>query len=140
MNTSHSQREEDVSGFQELFEHAPLGYQSLDAAGHLIQVNAAWCRLFGYQPDEVLGRSFVDFLPPAEVAAFLSRFAKIREAGEAHGVEFNIRRKDGEHLLISFEGRAVCGSDGRLERTYAILADVTNLRSGVQVVAMLRLQ
>ncbi len=128
MSTPGGGQEKDTFYFQKLFERAPLGYQSLDPDGRLIQVNAAWCRLFGYQAEEVLGRPFSDFLPSAEVDDFHRRFANIRDVGEVHGVEFNIRRKDGAQLLISFEGRAIYDSDGELERTYAILIDLTNQR------------
>ena len=41
-----------------------MGYQSLDANGNVIEVNQAWQSVLDYSKEEVLGRSFVDFLHP----------------------------------------------------------------------------
>lgn len=112
-------------GFRELFEHAPLGYQSLDPDGRLVQVNRAWCAMLGYEREDVLGRPFTDFLAPEAVDDFHCRFELVKEQGEVHGVEFPMRRKDGRELLASLEGRAIYRDNGALERTYAILTDLT---------------
>jgi PAS domain-containing protein len=50
--------------FKRLYEKAPLGYQSLDENGHLISVNQAWLDNLGYTQEEVIGKSFADFLLP----------------------------------------------------------------------------
>jgi PAS domain S-box-containing protein len=118
----------ETDGYRELFEHAPLGYQSLDPDGRLVQVNRAWCAMLGYEREEVLGRPFTDFLLPEAVSDFHCRFELVKEQGEVHGVEFPIRRKDGQELLASLEGRAIYRDDGALERTYAILTDLTERR------------
>jgi len=126
MNRPAAGRGED--GFRDLFEHAPLGYQSLGPDGRILQVNGAWCTLLGYDRDEVLGRPFADFLLPEEGADFLARFALVKEKGEVHGVEFRMVRRDGRELLVSLEGRAIYSEGGELERTYAILTDLTERR------------
>jgi len=120
--------EGDVEGFRELFEHAPLGYQSLDPDGRILQVNRAWCAMLGYEREEVLGQPFSNFLPPEEVGDFLDRRELVKEKGEIHGVEFRMLCKDGKELPVSLEGRAIYGEGGELKHTYAILTDVTERR------------
>ena len=46
------------------YQNAPIAYQSLDEKGHLIEVNKAWLDTLGYDREEVIGKSFGDFLPP----------------------------------------------------------------------------
>jgi PAS domain S-box-containing protein len=50
-----------------LYEKAPLGYQSLDENGHFIVVNQTWLDTLGYTREEVIGKSFADFLHPEGV-------------------------------------------------------------------------
>ena len=47
-----------------LFVKAPLGYQSLDEEGRILEVNQTWLDLMGYSRDEVQGRWFKAFLKP----------------------------------------------------------------------------
>ena len=42
--------------FHLLFDQAPLGYQSLDEAGRILEVNQTWLDLMGYPREKVLGR------------------------------------------------------------------------------------
>jgi len=60
--------------FQMLFDNAPLGYQSLDIDGHLIEVNQQWLDTLGYARNEVIGKWFGDFLSPAYQEGFKIRF------------------------------------------------------------------
>jgi len=48
--------------YRALYDNAPLSYQSLDADGRILNVNPAWLGTLGYARDEVIGRSFADFL------------------------------------------------------------------------------
>ena len=61
---------ESEERFRRLYEEAPLGYQSLDMEGRLIEVNPAWQDLLGCSRDEAIGRWFGDFLAPHEMGAF----------------------------------------------------------------------
>src|SRR5450759_2971270 len=45
---------ESEERFANLFQKAPLGYQSLDADGRFMGVNAAWLAILGYPRTEVL--------------------------------------------------------------------------------------
>ncbi|NLY02547.1 MAG: PAS domain S-box protein, partial [Rhodopirellula sp.] len=111
--------------FATLYEEAPLGYQSLDAQGRVLQVNRTWLELLGYARDEVIGRSFADFLTVAQRPCFAERFARFKAAGEVRGVEFEMVRKDGGTLVASFDGRIARDEHGRFLRTHCIFSDVT---------------
>jgi PAS domain S-box-containing protein len=93
---------ESEGRFRLLYEKAPLGYQSLDAAGYFIDVNQAWLDTLGYSREEVIGRWFGDFLAPHEVEPFKQRFPKFKATGEVQ-VEVEMVRKDGapQSLLLS---------------------------------------
>lgn len=115
---------ESEKKFQLLFTRAPLGYQSLDFDGKFIEVNPKWLETLGYQKEEVIGKWFGDFLCPEYVEGFRERFPLFKSQGFIHS-EFEMRCKDGQRLMIAFEGKIGYDSDGTFKQTHCILQDIT---------------
>lgn len=113
--------------FQQLFDKAPLGYQSLDEAGCFLDVNQSWCEILGYAKEAVIGRWFGDFLAPEYVEPFRQRFPLFKQQGTIHS-EFEMLHQSGERRYIAFEGRIGYLPDGRFERTHCIMQDITELK------------
>lgn len=113
----------------ELFDNAPIGYQSLDADGHILDVNATWLKTLGYELNEVSGRWFGDLLEPGEAARFRDRFEEFKRAGTVRGVEFQLRCANGDWLQVSFDGNIARDSDGRFVRTQCTMYDLTRYRA-----------
>ena len=111
--------------FRLLFDKAPLGYQSLDEDGIIREVNQAWLDILGYSRQEVIGRWFGDFLPPDYFERFPERFACLKGAGEVCNVDFEMVRKDGARITVSFYGRVAVDDQGRFVRTHCMFQDVT---------------
>jgi PAS domain S-box-containing protein len=122
---------ESEERFRRLYEQAPLGYQSLDAAGCLLDVNQAWLDLLGYSRNKVLGRWFGDFLAPREVSAFRHSFARFKVIGEAH-VDFEMVRRDGSTVLVHFDGNIGRDEHGQFKQTHCILHNITERRKTEQ--------
>ncbi len=110
--------------FQQLFNQAPLGYQSLDRDGCFIDVNQKWLDTLGYDREEVIGAWFGDFLCPEYREAFRQRFPLFKAQGHIHS-EFEMLNKDGRRQFIAFEGKIGYDKDGAFKRTHCILQDIT---------------
>ncbi len=123
--TDITRLKESEERFQELFEKAPIGYQSLDENGNLLAVNDTWVETFGCARDEAVGRNFGDFLADDYKQGFRENFPKFKSAGKVAGVEFEIRRKDGERRHIVFNGRVAHNQDGSFRQTHCVFTDVT---------------
>lgn len=115
--------------FANLFEKAPLGYQSLDINGYFIEVNEAWLETLGYKREEVIGKWFGDFLAPDFVEAFREHFPIFKSQGSTQ-MEFEMIHKSGEHRTITFEGRIGYNLDGSFDKTHCILQDISERRRG----------
>lgn len=115
--------------FQALFEKAPLPYQSLDAQGHILDVNQAWLEKMGYERQEIIGRWFGDFLSKEYHGIFMERFPCFKSLGMVSGVEFSMRRKDGTFFLGSFEGKIDKDEQGDFKRTHCIFTDITQQKA-----------
>ena len=112
--------------FRLLYERAPLGYQSLDENGNFIEVNQAWLNTLGYTKEEVIGKSFGDFLHPEWVDHFKENFPRFKAVGEILGVEFEMVKKDGSLIMVNFNGKIGKDEKGNFKQTHCILHDITS--------------
>jgi two-component system, cell cycle sensor histidine kinase and response regulator CckA len=118
--------QEKDSLFKMLYEKAPLGYQSLDENGHFIVVNQTWLETLGYTKEEVIGKSFADFLHPGWRDHFKENFPRFKSIGEVLGVEFEMVKKNGNLILVSFTGKISRDKKGNFQQTHCIFHDITD--------------
>jgi len=119
---------EGQTRFQLLYERAPLGSQSLDEDGNFIEVNPAWLDMLGYSREEVIGKFFGDFLHPDWADHFKKNFSRFKAVGEVLGVEFEMVKKDGSNILVSFNGKIGKDEKGNFQQTHCILHDISEQR------------
>lgn len=110
--------------FENLFRRAPLGYQSLDEDGMLIEVNDAWSLTLGYESIEIIGKWFGDLLADECVDKFRERFPIFKAAGKIH-CEFRMKHKSRDLKYIAFEGKIGYKRDGSFDKTHCIIQDIT---------------
>jgi diguanylate cyclase (GGDEF)-like protein/PAS domain S-box-containing protein len=110
--------------FRLLFDKAPLGYESLDIDGNIIDVNQQWLNTSGFSRDEVIGKWFGDFLHPAYKEEFLEKFSQLKETKQIHS-EFEMLHKSGKSLFIAVDGNIVYEPNGDFKETFCILKDIT---------------
>ncbi len=124
---------ENESLFKVLYEKAPLGYQSLDENGHFIVVNQTWLDTLGYNREEVLGKSFADFLHPDWRDHFKENFPRFKSIGEILGVEFEMVKKNGDLILVSFTGKISRDKKGNFQQTHCIFHDITERKQAEEL-------
>jgi len=116
---------ESEKKFKLFYENAPLGYQSLDSNGNILEVNKAWINFFGYSKEEVIGKFFGDFIDSEYLEVFNTKFLKFMETGELCEIEFEIIKKDGSHAIVLFNGNINFDENGNFKRTHCIFQDIT---------------
>jgi two-component system, cell cycle sensor histidine kinase and response regulator CckA len=108
-----------------LFERSlnPACIAGLD--GVLQEVNPACRTLFGYLPEEVLGRSFLDFAHPDDRPAALAELAKIAAGVNSLAFEMRCSCKDGSYRSVVWNAGPI------VERglIFAIGQDITDRRT-----------
>ncbi|MBI5388531.1 MAG: PAS domain S-box protein [Verrucomicrobia bacterium] len=118
--------------FRQLFERAPVAYQSLDAEGRILEVNLAWLEMLGHTREDVIGKPVTDFMVPEHVEQCRQRFSQFLANGEAHGTETDFRRKDGSVVTVSVEGRVGYDERKQFERAHCALYDLTARKQAEQ--------
>jgi len=118
--------------FRLLYENAPVGYQSLDEQGNLVEVNAAWVDLMGYSREEAIGTWFGNYLATSLDERFREHFRRLKETGSARGIEYEMVKKDGSIITVTMDGAFVRDEHG-VDRSHCVLHDVTSRRKAEKV-------
>lgn len=116
---------ESEKRFRIMYESAPLSYQSLDRNACLVDINQKWLDTLGYTRDEVIGRPFGDFMTPESAELIKNRFAHFVEAGEIHDYVFDMVRKDGTTITVSYDGNIGYDELGNFRQTHCIFSDIS---------------
>ncbi len=116
---------ESEQRFRELYEKAPLAYQSLDITGNILEVNESWLRQLGYSRDEVIGRFIGDFMTESAISTLRCEFPQFKEKGHVNGPIFEFQDKEGQIRLMEINGQIGRDADGNFLRTHCILTDIT---------------
>jgi two-component system, cell cycle sensor histidine kinase and response regulator CckA len=74
LNETRKQLKESLSLYENLYEHAPVGYFSIDEKGRIIQINMAGCVMSGKQRTHIIGKSFLSFVTEGDALSFQSYF------------------------------------------------------------------
>ncbi|MDX2175674.1 MAG: PAS domain S-box protein [Candidatus Sumerlaeia bacterium] len=115
-----------AAAFQDVIENFPLAISVADRSGVLMRWNAAAERLFGWTPEEVLGRPFLEFhVPPEDRDGVRTYFSKVAEAGsERHTVHTNLT-KDGRRIRVEWFSHILRDERGEAIGVLALAQDVT---------------
>ena len=117
---------ESEERFRNLFEMAPLPYQSLDMGANILTVNDAWLRLMGEtRREDVIGKCITDFLVESSLPTLAENFPKFVKRGTVAGPVFDVQARDGAVRRVMVTGRIGRDDQGNPQRTHCILSDIT---------------
>ena len=112
--------EEAGSRYVDLFEFAPDGYVTLDAAGSITGANLTAATLLGISRGQLRGNRFAFLVAPGHALAWQGLFSRARQGEEKQVGDLRIRRGDG----TVFDAQVTCwfihGSDQESEARVAL--------------------
>ena len=114
----------------ELFEQAPQAVALMSVDDRVVRVNREFTRVFGYTPQETLGRRLGELIVPDESRPEANKYADLAAHGQRVDVEVVRQRKDGSRLQVSMVRVPVSVPGGQVE-IYAIFRDITE-RKGAE--------
>jgi len=110
---------------EDLFNHAPVGYHSLDSEGKFLRVNDTELAWLGYAREEMIGRPITDFFTEAGRMAFAARFPRFKESGSMYGMEFDMVRRDGSLLPVVIDATLIRDEGGDYVASRSTMFDNT---------------
>jgi PAS domain S-box-containing protein len=112
--------------YEQLLFNFPTMMHAMDGSGRLNSVNRQWCKILGYHPSDVMGRSFNELLTAQSRSHLITTiYPKYLQTGLCRNEEMFVHRKDGTLATVMLSMNAYRGDKGRIERSICILQDVT---------------
>lgn len=119
--------------FQDLYNHAPCGYHSLDQDGKIVAINDTELNWLGYSRDEVVGKlKITDLLSPESRAIFWEEFPRFLKSGCVKDLEFQFLRKDGTILPAIINATVIRDAAGNFVTTRGTLFDITKRKQALE--------
>ena len=119
----------DEARYRLLLEQSPVGQAIYDLSGRLVEVNAAWADLLGYDREEVLGRRSIDFVHPDDRDALISQVEPLLQGTiSVISGERRLLRRDGSSQWVSSKVTLRRGEDGEPIEFHSLVVDITDLK------------
>lgn len=130
------ERRENETAFAAMAEGAVI----TDAQGSIRWVNDAFCAIYGYAREEVIGQNPRMLKSGRHDTAFYREFwRQLTEAGHWRGEVWN-KRKTGEVFPEELSIQALRGPDGQIRRFISIFSDITQRKRNEDELARQRLR
>jgi len=112
----------------------PIGHCLIDATNRYLEVNRAYCRIYGYTREELLGQPITLVVPQEEQAAVLQAVARFRDTGRDFPPIRRRRRKDGSPIWTEGQAALLAGEEGQPLVLLAV-TDITGRRAAEEALA-----
>lgn len=120
-----------------ILENASDVICSIGSAGHFTAVNAASLSVFGYLPNEMFGKLFVDFVFKDDIESVVAAIDRLKKGGSSETIEARMVRKDGA-LIDTLWSATWSASD---KAVFCVMHDITERKEAErmkqEVVAMI---
>ncbi len=124
--------------FRSAFDHTNVAMVVTDMAHRFVRVNAAFARLFGRRPGDMLGVSMQDVTHPDDVAESLARRRDLLAAGGSHfDMEKRYAGPGGKELWGLTNVSLVRGADGAPLRYVDQVQDITDRKRAEEALRLL---
>jgi len=100
--------------FDQILRSAPGAVSILDAEDRVVRVNSEFTRIFGFQPEEIIGHRLSATIFPPDRSVELRWVQECLSKGERVNLETKRQRKDGSLVDVSVSAAAVVTADGRI--------------------------
>ena len=116
---------EAESRYRDLVETAHDLVWSMDQSGRWTYLNNATRRIYGYEPEEMLGHDFIEFQAPESYERDIAAFSRVLEGQELLQYETTHLDKEGNQRYICFNAKPLFDKNGKVVRVTGTARDVT---------------
>lgn len=125
--TAEQNLQESQNRYKMLIDTLPYGVEEVDIEGRMIFLNDSYCRLLGYEKDEITNKYIWDQEPDSESIIRLKEFFKYLIHHQPDPVPYftKSKRKDGTLIDVQVDWNYKYDENRRLKGFIAIVTDIT---------------
>ena len=125
--------EESKTRYRTLVENMNEGLAIDDENGRLTYVNRAFCRMIGYEPEEVVGKTWIGLTEEMDENGFRAKRDE-RKSGVSASYELTWINKSGKRLPTIVSATPYHDLEGNFVGTYAVITDISAQKEAEQTV------
>jgi diguanylate cyclase (GGDEF)-like protein/PAS domain S-box-containing protein len=126
VRTAETERRASQARFRALFAQAAVGIGLVDMAGEVIDANAAWAEMMGYEVSEMRGLSVAELVTPGGSQQALVRFHEVLAGTRDHfRMEIVHDNRNDTRLFLDLAVSKVHSADGEPDFLVGVAVDVT---------------
>ena len=119
---------ESEARYRTLVETAADLILSFDADGHLTFANLAAREILGLEPDEMVGRHFVELIAPEGITEAVEQFRDLTRGNRATGRAVRMLARGGQEVVLRVNASPLYDADGKIAGITCTGLDVTEER------------
>ena len=116
---------ESEARFRSIYEQAAVGIEQVSLDNRLLMVNAALCRMLGYEESELLGKKISEITNPSDYASELKLFATQIGQNQSYEVEKRYLHRDGSLVWVLVTSSIVRNSAGEPQYRISVVQNLT---------------
>jgi diguanylate cyclase (GGDEF)-like protein/PAS domain S-box-containing protein len=112
--------------YHDLYENAPDMFVSVETStGKIVECNDTLARNTGYRKEEIIGHPVFDMYPESYHDQVRQFFVTLKNTGQIHSEDLQLRCKDGSLIYVSLNATAVRDENGTVIRSRSIWRDIS---------------
>jgi PAS domain S-box-containing protein len=124
---SEEKLRESEKKYRNLLETTSQGYWMVNPELKNIEVNQSICKMLGYRPDEMLGKTPFDFADDENRKIFIDQLSKISVTPH-RSYEITLKKKDGQDLNTYINGTTIRDESDEVQGAVALITDITDMK------------
>lgn len=120
--------ERSLKKYRSIYNKAPVMMHSINDKVEIISVSDFWLEKMGYERNEVIGKSPLDFMAKESIAEHEKSLEKLFKDGFVRNTAYKYVKKSGEVMDVLLSAVAEYDEDGKFERSITGMLDVTDLK------------
>lgn len=114
----------EIVHFKDIITNVPIGFCITNNEGIFEFVNDAYCKIYAYQKEELIGEHFSIVTTAENTEELIELHDKFLNEGQELNEEWTVKNKFGEELIISANAAKITGKDGEAKKVTYVL-DIT---------------
>ncbi|SMP46903.1 PAS domain S-box-containing protein [Neorhodopirellula lusitana] len=111
--------------YREIVEQSAEGITIVDVTGHVVKVNDIAAQMFGYEPEDLVGKNIFSLIGDASKDDLQTNYEN-RAVGSSEAVEYRVKHRDGHDVWVLVSTRPYFDDGGKFCGTRNVVVNISH--------------